>query len=71
MTVDPVTGDITWDATQNLGDIVVVGYLIEEWRRGTPNGTVKVGSSITELYFHVMYPTGVGELSTEKEMNSS
>ena len=68
MTVDPVTGDITWDAPQNLGDIVVVGLLIEEWRKGTPNGTVKVGSSITELYFHVIYATGVGELLTEKEM---
>ncbi|PCI19091.1 hypothetical protein COB64_04250 [Candidatus Wolfebacteria bacterium] len=68
MTVDPVTGDITWDAPQDLGDIVVVGLLIEEWRKGTPNGTVKIGSSITELYFHVIYPTGVGELLTEKEM---
>ena len=61
MTVNPVSGDITWDAPQNLGDIVVVGLLIEEWR----NGTIKIGSSITELYFGVIYLSGVENSSPE------
>ncbi|MEM1327292.1 MAG: gliding motility-associated C-terminal domain-containing protein [Bacteroidota bacterium] len=38
LTMDPITGDILWDAPQRAGDYVIAMYIIE-WRNGIPIDT--------------------------------
>ena len=51
MTLNPVTGDLIWDAPQCPGQYNIA-IIIEEWRKDTCTGTtIKIGTIITDLQF--------------------
>ncbi|TPE42922.1 gliding motility-associated C-terminal domain-containing protein [Pontibacter mangrovi] len=51
-TLDPHTGQLTWDAPCKEGEYNIA-FVVEEWRRGPNGGAVKIGEVVRDMQIEV------------------